>query len=540
MMQHAPDTPFRIAAFRAFVPRRLQPWIYVVFAFCFQLSGARYMGALGAMQGSEALMREDLLMCLYANLAGLSLYFPLLMRMKFRFTNKTLLIASALGVALCNVASAYCHFLPLLWAICFVEGMLKLQGTFECISNIQLWFAPRYDFTRFFPILLLFITGSMHLSGFYASYYAMLGDWRLTHWLTVVLMLGLLLVLVLCTERRRLMPRQPLYGIDWTGLLLWSALALEAAWLLTYGEWAAWMQSVALRRVALAALITLALAVWRMLTVRHPYISPQVLRSGRVLGIFLLVLVVEALMGIEQVVEEVAYAEVMGYGPWTRARMDLWAWAGCWTGCLFALWWMRAMRLSRLRLVMVGLVLATSYLILMYTTVSPALPIERFYAPVFLRGMAVALFSIALLTSLQASLPFPIFFQGLAVFNLLHTYIGGSVGQAVYAHGLSYYVADIMTRHGAWITPARLAAMFPSSAPVYEKLGQLMPEFVEQTMACAVKTLYGWAVFAALGLLLALLCYDSPVRRHAGSWLADRRLVGPFPRQRWHFLRTAR
>ena len=539
-MHYDSNAPFRIPAFRPFVPWRLQPWIYVVFAFCFQLSGARYMGALGAMQGGEALMREDLLMCLYANLAGLSLYFPLLMRMKFRFTNKTLLVVSALGVALCNVASAYCHWLPLLWAICFVEGMLKLQGTFECISNIQLWFAPRYDFTRFFPILLLFITGSMHLSGFYAAYYAMLGDWRLTHWLTVVLMLVMLLLLVTCTDRRRLVPRQPLYGIDWTGLLLWSALALEVAWVLTYGSWADWMHSAALRSVALAALVTLALAVWRMLTVRHPYVSPAVFRSPRVVGILALVLVVEALMGVEQVLEEVGYEEVMGYGPWTRARMELWAWAGCWTGCLFALWWMHMARLPRLRLVMVGLVLATSYLIMMYTTLSPALPIERFYVPVFLRGAAAALFSIALLTSLQASLPFPTFFQGLAVCNLLHTYVGGSVGQAVYAHGLSHYVADGMARYGAWITPSRLATMLPSGTPPHEGLGPLMPEFVEQVMACAVKTLYGWAVFAALGLLLALLCYDSPARRHAGSWLADRRLVGPFPRQRWRFLRAAR
>lgn len=59
-------------------------------------------------------MREDLLMCLYANLAGMAIYFPLLFRMKFRFTNKTLLMAAAAGVLVCNLAAPYITFLRLL------------------------------------------------------------------------------------------------------------------------------------------------------------------------------------------------------------------------------------------------------------------------------------------------------------------------------------------------------------------------------------------------------------------------------------------
>ena len=84
--------------FRSFVPRKIQPWIYLFIAVTFQLSGGVYLGALNQMIGGMALMREDLLMCMYANLAGMAIYFPLLFRMKFRFTNKTLLTSAALGV----------------------------------------------------------------------------------------------------------------------------------------------------------------------------------------------------------------------------------------------------------------------------------------------------------------------------------------------------------------------------------------------------------------------------------------------------------
>ena len=102
--------------------------MYVFIAFTFQFSGGLYLGTLNQMMGETALMREDLLMCLYANLAGMAIYFPLLFRMKFRFTNKTLLCAAATGVLLCNLLAPHITFLPLLWLVCFIEGMCKIQA----------------------------------------------------------------------------------------------------------------------------------------------------------------------------------------------------------------------------------------------------------------------------------------------------------------------------------------------------------------------------------------------------------------------------
>ena len=81
--------------------------------------------------------------------------------MKFCFTNKTLLIAASAGALVCNLLAPYITFLPLLWVVCFIEGICKIQGTFECMSNIQLWMTPKRDFTVFFPLLHIVILGSM-------------------------------------------------------------------------------------------------------------------------------------------------------------------------------------------------------------------------------------------------------------------------------------------------------------------------------------------------------------------------------------------
>lgn len=69
--------------FNGFVPRRVQPWIYLLFALLFQLSGATYGGALAHAMGDTCLMREDILMIILCGVVGVNMPFPFLFRFKF-------------------------------------------------------------------------------------------------------------------------------------------------------------------------------------------------------------------------------------------------------------------------------------------------------------------------------------------------------------------------------------------------------------------------------------------------------------------------
>ena len=73
-MENQKAMPFSMPMFRDFVPRRIQPWIYVITVLCIQFSGGVYLGALEAVRGTTGFMIEDLLMLLYAGLAGASGY----------------------------------------------------------------------------------------------------------------------------------------------------------------------------------------------------------------------------------------------------------------------------------------------------------------------------------------------------------------------------------------------------------------------------------------------------------------------------------
>ena len=507
--------------FRAFVPRRLQPWIYVCIAVTFQLSGGLYLGTLSQMMGETALMREDLLMCLYANLAGMAIYFPLLFRMKFRFTNKTLLCAAATGVLACNLLAPRIHSLPLLWTVCFVSGICKIQGTFECMSNIQLWMTPKRDFTVFFPFLHIIILGSMQVSDWLSIRLMYHYHWTYMHLFIAGLMMLNLLVLTLCTRHFRIVKKFPLYGIDWLGALLWALLMLEVAYVFNYGEYYDWWHSPVIRSLGAAVLLTLCLCLWRMHTIRHPYLEPQMWRSRYLVPILLLITCVEALLATENVLEETFYEGVMHYGTTTVARLDGASLAGVLAGCLFSYWWMYARRLPYVRLIAIGVIALAGYLAAMYFMLTPALSFSRLFLPVACRGFAYAVLSVAFLTSLQGIMDFRHFFQSLAVYNMLHMVVGGVMGAALYSHGLSYYVADNLSRYGV-----HLDSVAFSRAPF--DLGAYMEGFISRIMAISVKQIYGWVLYACLLLLLLFLLYDAPIRRSLKQmprWQALRREI---------------
>lgn len=353
---------FSMPMFYDWIPRSIRPWLYIVLAFCFQFSNGMYLGAMNQVVGQWGVMREDVQMCLYATLTGMALYFVVLFRMKFRFTNQKLLMSSALIIFLCQWLATLRLPLPLLWGLCVVCGMAKIQGTFECMSNIQLWMTPKRDFGVFFPLLHIILLVSIEYSGFLAAWFAYEMHWEYMHYFVMLLMLLVLLVQAALTRPVHAMPKiVPLRGIDWLGGVLWMALFLQSAWLLCYGDWLDWWHSPQFRLVCGTSIITFAVCLQRMLFHPHPFYEPAMWRYPNVVPIILLIGVVEALFSCEHVLEMVYYEEVMHYDDLTTETLAQWSLPGILGGCLVSLGWLKLMRWNVYKLIAFGLMFFSLY-----------------------------------------------------------------------------------------------------------------------------------------------------------------------------------
>ena len=189
-------------------------------------------------------------------------------------------------------------------------------------------------------------------------------------------------------------------------------------------------------------------------------------------------------------------------------------WIGNICGCVFSLVWLqKVMRMSFIRLGIIGSVALLCYLAIMYCIVSPHLSINMLYLPLFCRGFAYTTLSIVFMASLHDVMDFNHFFQGLSIFNMIHMVIGGCLGCAVYAKMFGWYVADGFARY---TSPA---LWLHSSAPLNADA------LLDNMLLVGVKAVYGWACFGCIALVLGFMLFDSPIRRHR-SYMLPWRFVG--------------
>ena len=321
--------PFAMPMIKPFIPKPFQPWIYLAFAVIFQLVDSIYLGSMHEMMGSMSLMREDVMFVFLCGVVGVAMPFPILFRLKFRFTNRTLLLFSVSGMIICILLTLCTQSLPLLCVLSYMCCFLKLMATFECFSNIQLWITPKRDFRIFFPLLYIVVLGDMSASSWTAqqlTYYC--GSWQAMQWFIVGLLTMVLLFIYTCTQHFRFMRPLPFLSIDWLGCLLWSVVLLQTIWLATYAEYYNWWDSRLWSGVAVILPVFAYFAYGRMCHIHHPYIDPKAFGYKTLLPILLFFVVEEWMNSTHNALESVLTESILQFGTMAMSRMNVVAWIG--------------------------------------------------------------------------------------------------------------------------------------------------------------------------------------------------------------------
>ena len=480
--------PFMVPSFNSYVPRRLQPWIYLLFAFIFQLSGGIYGGAMSHVMGEFSLMREDVLMVIMCNVVGVALPFPFLFKMKFRFTNRSLLLNAALVIAVCNVLIVWTESLPVMCALSYIAGFFKLCGTFECMSNIQLWMTPKRDFTVFFPLLYCIVLGNIALSPWITEHLIYIyQDWRIINWTMAGAMLTVALVVYVTTHDFRFMKPLPFISVDYLGCLLWSAWMLEFIFFFNYGEYYNWLDSKVMRTDVVLFLVTGYFCISRMMHIRHPYISPEAWRYKRLIPLLILFAFVEFMGSTPKVLQTAFTGGVLHFGNLTTNVLNVVEWGAVIMGCLFCLLWCKVLHWKYTRLLTIGVAAMVGYPVMMYFLIDQGLPIERLYLPTALRSFGNAIFFCMLTVYLEELMPFQHFFMGLTMAGIIRNGPVATMCSGLFSFGIRHQMADNMARG--------------------------LPYDATQLLMISVRQLYGITCLIGIAVLLIFLIWDiEPVR----------------------------
>ncbi len=445
MPQDPVGQPFSMPMYRDWFPVHARPWCYLAMILVFQLTSGFYLGNVSLIAGENGWMTEDVMFIGLCNVVGINMPFPFLFRFKFRFSNNRLLLNATAMMLLCNFACMYVRSVPLLAIIAFVEGFFKPCGTFECFSNIQLWITSKRDLRVFFPVLYIFIAGTMSLQSFLAvniAYY--FEGWRMMHWFIIGLLLLCLLFQFVCLRKYYIM-RLSFKSVDWIGLLLWSVLFCAIVWIFTYGEYYNWGQGKVWRDVCVMTVILLLCTIGRMMNIRHPYIGAEIFRIKAMYPILLLFFIGEWFSTTPKVLGTTYIGAVLHYGPLTASTLDLYVYLGVLLGSGFAFVWMNVWKQSYTRLVTLGFIALLFYQGIMYFLISPDTNIEALYLPMVLRGVGYDIFLIVCTIMLFEVMSFQTFFMGIALSGFMRNGPTSAIVTGIYDFFLRRQEASSLT-----------------------------------------------------------------------------------------------
>lgn len=524
-----PQGPFDIPDVPNYVPRRLKPWIFILFVLIVQFSGGLYLAAASDMVGTTALMQEDILMAGYASLIGMSLNFCVMFRLKFRFSNRvSLLICSTVLIA-ANVICTYSDSVPILVATCFAAGWFRMWATFACNSTLQLWITPKRDMAIFFCYVYIIVDNVIQLTGIASIYAAFLHQWEFMQWvMTGLLVLMMILVLIFVKPVKG--PMQiPLLGIDWIGSLLWGVFMLCFAYVCVYGNFHDWWEADEIRIATLLGLAALILNLWRATFLHHPYISFQVMRNRNVWKATLVYTVFFTLLATEHVFEHSYAATILGFDETNLIDLNWYVTAGILAGCAFTYFTFALHRWRYKTMTATAFALATVYLAYFYFLIDYGVEKEMLFIPLFARGFASVIISIVFLTSMtpgESKLHFFVFPQALTINGFTGAVMSATFGPAVIGEFLQHVMAKNYSLISSVMTDVNQEA-------VHMPLGQLYGMVQQQALVVSMKEIYGWLLIAAVISLVTIAVSYGKIRPSAifPKWRTIRKIFRREARQ---------
>ncbi len=495
---------FSIPSIRNYVPEKLRPWIIVFFVIVIQFSGGIYLAAVSEMAGSLALMHEDIMMAGYASMVGMALTFTVMFRLKFRFASKTSLLTCFTGLICCNLICVYTKNVPVLVATCFIAGILRMWGTFECNSTVQLWITSKRDLSVFFCYVYLLVQSCIQLSGLTTIYMAMWAKWEYMHWLIIGLLLFTTLLTVLLFRSYRSMKKLPLWGIDWLGGWMWGVSALCFIFICVYGEHYDWLQSEQIRTALLFGTIILALNLWRASFIRHPFIALQTWRYRPVVLTAVLYLVISILLAPSHLFEHIYMESVLGFDPLHTISFNWIVLGGIIAASIFTYFTFARYKWRYKTMTVIAFIAITVHLMYFYFFIDYNLPKESLYIPLFLRSFGYVIIAICFLTSL-AKVPFHHFPQSLSIQSLFSAGFGSAFGSAVLTHAL-----DASMKKNSMV----LGESFDNLNSYIRQLHpvELYGMIQRHALMISIKEIYGLLTILSLICLLLFMVKESSLR----------------------------
>ncbi|GHT55345.1 hypothetical protein FACS189446_6520 [Bacteroidia bacterium] len=316
-------------------------------------------------------------------------------------------------------------------------------------------------------------------------------NWRYVHLLAV----GLLLIVILCAyvlmRPFRPMPKMPLFGVDWLGMVLWSIFILSLIFAVQYGNQLNWLDSTYIRVALGAAFLALAFSIGRMFNVRHPFLEIDAFKSKNLISLLLVFLLMGILLTTKTLLQNTFTGAILHFDTLNTASLKWFEFFGMLLGAIFSWFVLSQLNLHKKLVTFIGMSFIVLYTLQMYFLMSPDTNIEKLYLPLVCCGFGQVVVFITLTVYAQATAHFRNYFQVICILGFIRTGIASPIGDAIYTRAMS----GVLSKHLALLGENRVGV-------------------THLPMIYTLQDLFGYSVI--LGIITLIILAASRFQKHIG------------------------
>lgn len=345
-------------------------------------------GNIGLMTGSAGILTEYFIWGNFATIIGMSLVLPFIMRIKFRFRSKELMIAALIVMAVMSVIVATARIGEIVVVACLIFGVAKMVGMVEMLLPIQGILSPDGNKKRFYAIFYPISIGSGQLGIFLSSKISLDIGWQTIHFYSAGILLSAALLCVIFMHNQRFAKKMPFIHIDWLGLSLFGTALMSMAYIFSFGKQQDWFNSLHIVWAVIVVIASISALVIRQLTIKHPFLSFKLYKIKDVRYGILLLVAQGMFMGVSTVMS-IYTSAILEYNWMTNAELNLMALPGIALAGFVALHWTKN-RIPIKMYVFSAFAAYFLYTVMLYFMMVPGLDIAQLYLPQILNGYGMS------------------------------------------------------------------------------------------------------------------------------------------------------
>lgn len=417
--------------FYKWVPAWVKLPVLFIFFFVILTANGVYLGNSTDMYSGLGVYPEPFTAAYNAVYIGMGLGLLIEVRLKMRFTGKTLLLWGFAMMGLVNMINMYTESPIVMILSCLVLGFTKMSALVEIYIMWLVVWSKKFDTSRLYPFVYFTALGGIYFTTWWTAQLAYTFNWRYAYIGMIILVLVCLLLALIFVQDNKLRRPLPLYQLDIPGLLLLVSCLLLINYVVVYGRVGNWWESETIQGATVLIPVAFLAFLVRESLVKRPLLPFGQFKKTS----FLKGLLFFFLLGIflPSSIQGAFTAGVLDFETIRNAELNLYLIPGVALAVVLCYFWYYYRQNTEVLLFM-GFTAFVAYYIILYNNLATGLGMEDFWVMSVLKGFGTAVLYIVIGLYTTSGFPLKIVMHAGGMMVLVRSFLGSGIISGIYSY----------------------------------------------------------------------------------------------------------